>query len=259
MAIHISVELSHICPLDEITTHATALEANGFHRVWIPDTVVSPWEAWLAASLIMQHTTSLQIGLGVTNPYTRHPVVVAQMAATMQQYSGGRLTISLGRGIGRFLEKAGIKQHIKAVEECVHVIKGLIAGERTSFSGDVFQIDAMKLRTHPPDTPVPIYLAAVGPAGWDSAVRVADGVATFYSDKIAETRQQFMTERIIPAAVLIPFSLSRTDFFESRVTSIDGLRQRVAILEETGFDEVIIAYGDIKDLEASAQVLEASV
>jgi len=117
----------------------------------------------------------------------------------------------------------------------------------------------MKLRTHPPDTPVPIYLAAVGPAGWDSAIRVADGVATFYSDKIAETRQQFMTERIIPVAVLIPFSLSRTDFFESRVTSIDGLRQRVAILEETGFDEVIIAYGDIKDLEASAQVLEASV
>jgi alkanesulfonate monooxygenase SsuD/methylene tetrahydromethanopterin reductase-like flavin-dependent oxidoreductase (luciferase family) len=259
MAIHISVELSHICPFDEITTHATALEANGFHRVWIPDTVVSPWEAWLAASLIMQQTTSLQIGLGVTNPYTRHPVVVAQMAATMQQYSGGRLAISLGRGIGRFLEKAGIKQHIKAVEECVHVLRGLIAGERTSFSGDVFQIDAMKLRTPPPDTPVPIYLAAVGPAGWDSAIRVADGVATFYSDKIAETRRQFMTERIIPAAVLIPFSLSRTDFFESRVTSIDGLRQRIAILEETGFDEVIIAYGDIKDLEASAQLLGASV
>ena len=259
MTIHISVELSHICPVDEIPTHATALEANGFHRVWIPDTVVSPWEAWLAASLIMQHTTRLQIGLGVTNPYTRHPVVVAQMAATMQQYSGGRLSISLGRGIGRFLEKAGIKQHIKAVEECVHVLRGLIAGERTSFSGDVFQIDAMKLRTQPPDTPVPIYLAAVGPAGWDSAIRVADGVATFYSDKIAETRQQFMTERIIPVAVLIPFSLSRTDFFESRVTSIDELRERVAILEETGFDEVIVAYGDIKDLETAAQLLEASV
>ena len=259
MTIHISVELSHICPFDEITTHATALEANGFHRVWIPDTVVSPWEAWLAASLIIQHTTSLQIGLGVTNPYTRHPVVVAQMAATMQQYSGGRLSISLGRGIGRFLEKAGIKQHIKAVEECVHVLRGLIAGERTSFSGDVFQIDAMKLRTQPPDTPVPIYLAAVGPAGWDSAIRVADGVATFYSDKIAETRQQFMTERIIPVAVLIPFSLSRTDFFESRVTSIDELRERVAILEETGFDEVIVAYGDIKDLETAAQLLGANV
>lgn len=259
MTIHISVELSHICPFDEITTHATALEANGFHRVWIPDTVVSPWEAWLAASLIMQHTTSLQIGLGVTNPYTRHPVVVAQMAATMQQYSGGRLSISLGRGIGRFLEKAGIKQHIKAVEECVHVLRGLIAGERTSFSGDVFQIDAMKLRTQPPDTPVPMYLAAVGPAGWDSAIRVADGVATFYSDKVAETRRQFMTERVIPVAVLIPFSLSRTDFFESRVTSIDELRERVAILEETGFDEVIVAYGDIKDLETAAQLPGANV
>lgn len=259
MTIHISAELSHICPVDKIITHAIALEANGFHRVWIPDTVVSPWEAWLAASLIMQHTTRLQIGLGVTNPYTRHPVVVAQMAATMQQYSRGRLTISLGRGIGRFLEKAGIKQHIKAVEECVHVLRGLIAGERTSFTGTVFQIDAVKLRTHPPDTPVPIYLAAVGPAGWDNAIRVADGVATFWGDKIAETRKQFMTDRSIPVAVLIPFSLSHTDFFESRVTSVEELRKRVAKLEETGFEEVIVAYGDMKDLEAAAQLLGASL
>ena len=81
MKIRISTELSHVCPLDEITRHAIALETHGFHRVWVPDTVVSPWEAWLAASIIMQHTSRIQIGLGVTNPYTRHPVVVAEMAS----------------------------------------------------------------------------------------------------------------------------------------------------------------------------------
>ena len=151
MAIRISAELSHICPLDEVIAHATALEAYGFHRVWIPDTVVSAWEAWMAASLIVQHTQRLQVGLGVTNPYTRHPVVVAQMAATLQRYSGGRLAMSLGRGIGRFLDKAGVTQHDTAVEECVAIVRRLMAGERTTFSGEAFHIDAMLLRTQPPE------------------------------------------------------------------------------------------------------------
>lgn len=64
MPIRISAELSHICPLEEVVAHATALEAHGFHRVWIPDTVVSAWEAWMAASLILQHTQRIQVGLG---------------------------------------------------------------------------------------------------------------------------------------------------------------------------------------------------
>src|SRR5437763_8676085 len=47
MPIHVSAELSHVCPLEDITAHAAALELGGFYRVWVPDTVVSPWEAWL--------------------------------------------------------------------------------------------------------------------------------------------------------------------------------------------------------------------
>jgi alkanesulfonate monooxygenase SsuD/methylene tetrahydromethanopterin reductase-like flavin-dependent oxidoreductase (luciferase family) len=255
MAIRISAELSHICPLHELTAHAEALEAHGFYRVWVPDTVVSPWEAWLAASMIMHTTSRLHIGLGVTNPYTRHPVVVAQMAATMQRVSQGRLTLSLGKGIGRFLDKAGIQQHDTAVEECVAILRQLIAGERTSHTGATFQIDAMLLRTLPPDTPVPIFLAAIGPGGWQQAMRMADGIATVWSDALAATRQQWMTERILPTAVLIPFAQTRTDFFARRVSSLDELRQRIAMLETAGFDEVIVAYADRDDLEAVAQLI----
>jgi alkanesulfonate monooxygenase SsuD/methylene tetrahydromethanopterin reductase-like flavin-dependent oxidoreductase (luciferase family) len=255
VTLQISAELSHICPLDEIGTHIRALETHGFYRVWVPDTVVSPWEAWMAASLIIQQTSRLQIGLGVTNPYTRHPVVVAQMAAMMQRYSGGRLTLSLGKGIGAFLDKAGIVQHETAVEECVAVLRGLIAGERTTFSGQAFQIDAMLLRTQPPEMAVPIYLAAIGPNGWSSAVRVADGVATVWNDQLADMRQHYMAVRVLPAAVLIPFAQSRPDFFARRVASLEELRQRVATLEAAGFDEAIVAYADLPDLETAAALL----
>lgn len=255
MTLKISAELSHICPLDELTAQAAALERYGFHRVWVPDTVVSAWEAWMAASLILQQTSRLQVGVGVTNPYTRHPVVVGQMAAMMQRYSAGRLALSLGKGIGAFLDKAGVVQHETAVEECVAILRGLMAGERTSFSGHAFEIDAMLLRTQPPETPVPIYLAAIGPNGWASAMRVADGVATVWQDKLADMRAAFMADRVLPSAVLIPFAQTRTDFFARRVTSLSDLQERIETLEAAGFDEVIIAYAEMADIETAAQLI----
>jgi alkanesulfonate monooxygenase SsuD/methylene tetrahydromethanopterin reductase-like flavin-dependent oxidoreductase (luciferase family) len=253
VSIQISVELSHICPLEDLATHAAALEAAGFYRVWIPDTLVAPWEAWLAASVLVHTTQRIRIGLGVTNPYTRHPVVMAQIAATLQHLSRGRLTLSLGKGIARFLEKAGIRQVDTAVEECVVVLRRLLAGERTSFSGQAVQIDAMLLRTLP--TTVPIFLAAIGPAGWDSAMRLADGVATVWNDTLAETRRHWMAERTLPSAVLIPFAQTRADFFARPVRTLEELRQRIARLETAGFDEVIVAYAEMGDLETAAQLL----
>ena len=79
MSLKISVELSHVCPLAKIPEHAAAIESKGFFRAWVPDTLVSQWDAWLAADMMAHHTKSLNIGLGVTNPFTRHPVVMAQI------------------------------------------------------------------------------------------------------------------------------------------------------------------------------------
>jgi alkanesulfonate monooxygenase SsuD/methylene tetrahydromethanopterin reductase-like flavin-dependent oxidoreductase (luciferase family) len=256
MAIRISVELSHVCPIGDILKHTTVLESKGFYRVWVPDTVVSPWEAWLAAGLIVHNTERVRIGLGVTNPYTRHPLVAAQMAVTMQTVSQGRLALSLGKGIPRLLEKAGVTQHDTAVEECINIVRGLMAGERVSFRGQAFQIDAIQLRTIPPETTVPIYLAAIGPPSWETALRVADGIATFWSERVGELRQQMMAERTIPTAALIPFSLSLDDFFPQRVSTLDELERRVKNLEDDGFDEVIVGYGDLNDLSAAAELMD---
>ena len=255
MTIHISAELSHVCPLEEITQHAAALESHGYHRIWIPDTVVSPWEAWVAAGIVMHHTHHIGIGLGVTNPSTRHPVVVAQMAATMQNYSGGRLAISMGKGIGRFLEKAGIDQHAATVEECIDLLHRLIAGERTSLDGDAFRVDGMLLRTSPPETRVPIYLAAIGPDSWDTALRVADGVATFWNKFAAENHRRAMETRYMPTAALVPFSVSPGEFFGKKIESVDELAQQVDRMEKAGFDEVIIAYRDPADIEIAAELI----
>lgn len=250
--IKISAELSHLCPLAEIVQQAKVLEDKGFYRVWVPDTIVSPWEAWLAASLIIQNTSRLRIGLGVTNPYTRHPVVMAQMAGMLQILSQGRLSLAIGKGIGRFLEKAGIGQHEKAVEECLTILRHLTKGERYSLAGEVFRLDAVRVRVEPPEKKIPVYMAAIGPSGWEKAARVADGVSTIWADKINELRHRFLKGNPLPVAVLVPFSATRPDFFPNQVQSVEMLAGRITDLEEAGFDEVIIAYGDRKDLELIA-------
>ena len=256
MTIHISVEFSHVCPLDEIARHAAALETGGFHRVWVPDTMVTPWEAWLAASLIAQHTTRLQIGVGVMNPYTRHPVVVAQMASTLQHFCSGRLSLSIGSGVGWVLDKAGIVQHTSAVEECITSVRSLIDGQRTSMDGHAFRIDGVRIRIIPPENGVPIYLAAVSPESWETAMRVADGVATFWNEEMVETRQRVMTDRHLPTAALVPFTLSPEGIFGQKTISANELGACVEAMKEAGIEEMMVGYRDLADLETVARLIQ---
>jgi alkanesulfonate monooxygenase SsuD/methylene tetrahydromethanopterin reductase-like flavin-dependent oxidoreductase (luciferase family) len=257
MGMNISVELSHACPLTQIPAHAAAIESKGFHRAWVPDTLVSQWEAWLAASLMVTHTTSLNIGMGVTNPYTHHPMAMAQMAATLQTLSSGRLSLSIGKGIPRLLEKAGINTHASAVEECITILRELVAGKKVNFNGEFFHIDGIRLRTLPPKEKIPIYLAAIGPESWESAMRTADGVATIWSEQTADIKGNVMAERQLPVAVLVPFSVSKEAFFPQKAETLDELMETVRAIEKERFDEVIIAYRDMRDLELAEGVVRA--
>jgi hypothetical protein len=89
-------------------------------------------------------------------------------------------------------------------------------------------------------------------------MRIADGIATVWSPALGEMRQRWMTERVLPTAVLIPFAQARVDFFMHPVRSREELRQRVAQLDTWGYDEVIVAYADRADLEVTADLLVGS-
>jgi hypothetical protein len=177
------------------------------------------------------------------------------MAATLQHLSNGRLAVAIGKGIGRFLEKAGIAQHPAAVEEYIIVLRRLIGGEQTSFHGNHVHLEGMRIRVAAPAKPVPIYMAAIGLDTWRSALHVADGIETIWHDQTIPTHRAAMAECLLPASVLIPFSVSHDRFFENRAASVAELQHRISLLEEAGFDEAIIAYGDMADMEAAATLI----
>ena len=257
MAFQISVELSHQCPLEEIEAHCRILDTNGFYRVWVPDTLVSPWEAWFAANLIAHHTRKIRIGIGVTNPYTRHPVVMAQAAASFQHSSNGRLAISMGKGISRFLEKAGIEQKETAVEECIFLLQRLLSGERVDLKGKAFHIQGIQLRTAPVQKRVPVFIAAVNRKSWEIAAQAADGVVTFWSPEAADHLKAITSQKNLLTAAMIPFTLTgqNSGFFQNAPASLNHLWERIHEIKQAGFDEAVIAYGDLSDLETIAQSL----
>jgi len=144
------------------------------------------------------------------------------------------------------------------------VLRDLIAGKRTSINGKAFQIDRVRIGTTPPAGRIPIYLAAISPSSWEAAREVADGIATIWNEETAALRERVMAaqlpvaEKALPAAALIPFSLSREDFFEgwNRTRSLDELKVCVGKMTDAGLDEVIIAYREIADIETAAGLIE---
>src|SRR3954466_16135650 len=85
-------------------------EAAGFDAAWLFDSHVLWREPYPLMTLMAEHTSRLRLGTCVTNPGTRQPSVTASALATLDELSGGRMDLGIGRGDSarRVLGKAPI-------------------------------------------------------------------------------------------------------------------------------------------------------
>ncbi len=136
-------------------------EAQGWHGVWVPDhfmtnTAVgvesdeelSPWlEAWTTQAALAALVPRVRIGAMVSGNLYRHPAVVANMAGTIDEISGGRVVVGLGAGWQENEHaRYGIELTPPAVrsdqlEEACQVIRGLLDAPRTDFAGAHYELD----------------------------------------------------------------------------------------------------------------------
>jgi len=82
----------------DIVARAQEVEADGWTGAIYPDSQVMAPDALALLTLCATATTRLKLGTGTSNPATRHPSIIASAAATIQVASGGRMTLSIGRG-----------------------------------------------------------------------------------------------------------------------------------------------------------------
>lgn len=145
-------------------------------------------ECWTTLTALAVAVPGVVLGPLVLNVGSRHPGVLAQMAATLQEVSGGRLVLGLGAGGGSATPYVAEQEALgmprladparrRQVEEVVTVLRALWQGRSTTFAGQ-----HVTLSEHEgflvPDPPPPIVIAGFGPKMAEVAGRVGDGFNT---------------------------------------------------------------------------------
>jgi F420-dependent oxidoreductase-like protein len=119
-------------------------------------------EGWVTLTALAQATHRVRLGALVTGIHYRHPAVLANMAATLDIISDGRLEIGIGAGwneeeSGAYgIELGTVRQRSDRFEEACQVLIGLLSQETTSFTGEFYQLTEARCepkgvqRPHPP-------------------------------------------------------------------------------------------------------------
>jgi len=103
-------------------------------------------EAWVTLSALAAQTKRVRVGCMVQGAPYRHPAITANMAASLDIISGGRLNLGLGAGwhedecAAYGIDLLPLKQRFDRFEEAVQIIKSLLTAERTDFDGTFYQI-----------------------------------------------------------------------------------------------------------------------
>jgi alkanesulfonate monooxygenase SsuD/methylene tetrahydromethanopterin reductase-like flavin-dependent oxidoreductase (luciferase family) len=169
---------------------ALRLEEAGYEGVAVWDHFVSRGvrrdpvlESWTALSVMGGSTRRLGLMTFVANVMNRHPAVLARMAATLQEATGGRLTLGIGIGGHPAEHRAyGIPfpdppERLARLEEAIGVLRALWAGGPVTLPGRFYALDAAHAFPAP-SPPPPIIVGARAPAGVALAARLADGWTT---------------------------------------------------------------------------------
>lgn len=157
-------------PVQEIAAVAAEAEELGFGGIWVADSQSIFRDGFLALAACATRTSRMELAIGVTNPVTRHPAVIAGAIATLDELSGGRAVLGIGVGESS-VRTVGLRPaKLARLEEATHVLRALLAGESASWDGAETRL------TWWPGRPVPIWFASTGPRSLRLAGRVADGV-----------------------------------------------------------------------------------
>ena len=150
-------------------------EAAGWDSVWAPDHFMPPPEgypmktdypdgepelasvneAWVVIAALAATVPRVRLGHLVAGNTYRHPALVAKMAATVDQISGGRFVLGLGAawqenehrryGIGY----GTVRERADRLEEACEIITSMFANKRTDFAGRYYQLEGAPLAPKP--------------------------------------------------------------------------------------------------------------
>jgi alkanesulfonate monooxygenase SsuD/methylene tetrahydromethanopterin reductase-like flavin-dependent oxidoreductase (luciferase family) len=243
-------------------------ESLGYEAVYV--THIAGRESLTVLSAYAMSTSSIRVGTGVVPIYTRTPATMAQTAATLDELSGGRLTLGLGvshRPVVEAWHGQTIERPVAEMREYATIVRAILRGEdppsgekwRTSFH-------LLGLEARPR---LPIYIAGLSPTMLRLAGEIADGVILWLCNPsyirdvvipaVSEGRERagltldgFDVVAAVPAA-LVQERDGAYEAMRADLIPYFGLPFYRAMIERTGFGEDIAGYdaaaGDLEGMK----------
>jgi 5,10-methylenetetrahydromethanopterin reductase len=196
----------------QLADYAHLAEAAGFASLWVTERYFHE-ETFSLLGFLAAATRTITLGVGVTNPYTRHPALLAMGSATLDRLCGGRFVLGLGRSDRDVIQgRMGIpyNQPRTTLAATVAMLRDLFAGGRVHTGEGPLHLYNARLAILPVQQRLPIYLAAIGPKALQLAGAIADGVllnaytpTAYVRYAVQEVRQAAQAAGRDPAAVTI--------------------------------------------------------
>jgi alkanesulfonate monooxygenase SsuD/methylene tetrahydromethanopterin reductase-like flavin-dependent oxidoreductase (luciferase family) len=183
---------------------ARAAEEAGFDSVWLGDHLLyrddgrperGPWDAWTMLAGLAAATERVRLGPLVACLGFHAPGLLARMAASVQEISGGRLVLGVGAGWNRAeFDAFGLPfdHRVDRFEEAFAIVHGLLAGGRVTLRGRFWQVEDAVLLPTPERSPT-LMLGSTGARMLEIAISRIDAWNTWY-DLIGNSAEGFARE-----------------------------------------------------------------
>jgi F420-dependent oxidoreductase-like protein len=244
----------------------------------------TPWnESWTTLAALAAAVPRLRIGPLVCGNTYRHPAVLAKMAATVDQISGGRVVLGLGAGWQENehraygIEFSTVRGRLERLEEACQVIKGLFSQPRTSFQGKYYQLTDAPLEPKAVQKPLPLL---IGGGGEKVTLRIAAKYAeewNYWGDPATIRHKMAVLDRHCEEVGRDPRSIkrsaqsllylsddpaflakvrSRPGLFPMMSGGVDEIRAVVRDYAEAGLDELIVPDFNLGPRDRKVEVLD---
>lgn len=163
----------------ELVEQARAAEADGFPAAWSVH-FSRGVDALTVLAVAGSRTSTIDLGVGVVPTYPRHPLALAQQAATAQAFCGGRLTLGVGvshRPVIEGLHGLPYAAPAAHMREYLSVLGPLLRTGAVTHDGEHYRVDGGV--AVPGTSPVSVVVGALAPRMIDAAGELADGVVTW--------------------------------------------------------------------------------
>ena len=164
-------------------TLAQHAEATGWDDIWLADhflpdedELIPVHESWITLAALARDVPRVRLGTLVAGNTYRHPALLANMVATLDNLSDGRVVLGLGAGWQQNeheaygLDYGTTGSRLDRLEEACQVIKGLFGNNYFDFDGNYYQMQRAPLEPKPKQAKLPLM---IGGGGEKRTLRIA--------------------------------------------------------------------------------------